>query len=200
MNTEKQTPVTSLATLQQFHNTVFGPANGQLEPVDMFLRILRYLLRVLEMVRTKETGRITYYLCTTLSWLLAISNRYNFDLELKWKLKFPNLENQNPPLSKFQELTAWNHEGETLETRASQFAEAVAKVGNSLGKFRWTHHPDFKAELLSSIVECCGALCNLASVLGVDMQTAMAGTFGDGCTKCHKIPCVGCDFNTAELK
>lgn len=74
--------------------------------------------------------------------------------------------------------------GRGLPATFMWFVEEVGELSRALA--RGTHE-----EMQGEFADCAAWLATLASIAGVDLETALEEKYGRGCPKCGQTPC-GC--------
>ncbi len=212
-----------LAGLQGINKEIYEVQNDRnFETSRMVSRLHRYVTLLLKAVRKDKLQSAGYHLAMSLSWSLALANRFHINLEWELWNRFPavcpycgtqpclcrerpddrkaierNSEFMPGNLPGFQKMLADIYPNNTLKDSVIHLAEEAGELDEAVEHFLGTHEPRLFEEIVVELVDTVANLLAVATCLNLSLASEMAKLFVNGCPKCRQIPC-GCGFTTAK--
>lgn len=216
----------SLSDFQARNREIYLEVNDRHYSAEkMFARLHRQITHILKAVRKheqehreEEYENIMYHLCMSLSWSLAMLNRYHIDLADDMWRRFPGVcpycseapcicqkrpkdrqkligktrGKQPVSLRDWQKMFAEIYPN-TVLVSAIHLAEEAGEVNEALQTHSATHQEGSFWKVVEELVDVVTNIFGVANCIKLDLATGMAGYFAEGCPRCRHFPCL-CGF------
>lgn len=218
----KVSPADSLAKVQEAIYKIYGLPDDRLYSVwDLLSNQERFTMRALKGIRKSDQKKLKANLIISISWLLAIMNRFHIDVDTQvWK-RFPYLCSycgkcpcncrrskiqkrvkitnrlDKKPLSLFQYQRMFDEiypkTQRTVEQAGIHLAEELGELSEAIHMFLGEHRETQFKEIGEEAADFFSCAVGLANSAGIDVAKEFASMFKNNCHVCHQAPCV-CNF------
>ncbi|MFA6552131.1 MAG: hypothetical protein WCT19_01365 [Candidatus Paceibacterota bacterium] len=214
----------TIADFQKFNYEVYRVPDDRLYSLsDLLAHQQRFAMRALKGIRKDDKEKLKKNLLISFSFLAAIANRLNINIEDEvWK-RFPmlcsycgkipcqckkikpakrkkvSINNALRPktLAEFQEMFSkiYPQEKRTLAEEGVHLAEEVGEVNEAVQHFMGKHVLKQFNEVKLEIADLVSCIFGVANSAKIDFAKELAKIFILNCHVCHKAPCV-CSFSS----
>jgi NTP pyrophosphatase (non-canonical NTP hydrolase) len=213
----------TLEEFQESNRSLYLVVNDQnYSNTEIFSCLHRHTTQVLKAVRKEKYDDIRYHLCMSLSWSLALANRFHVNLtDETWK-RFPGFcpyclavpcackerpkerekisgeptRKQPASLREWQQMFAEIYPNIVINS-AIHLAEEAGEVDEAIRNYLATHSKDWFNKFVEELVDVITNIFGVANCLKLDVATGMASYFANGCPGCGKTPC-SCGYVTVD--
>ena len=211
----------SLRDFQDLNKTLYLVINDRYYlATDLFACMHRNITHVIKAIRKeKYDEKLEYRLCMTLSWSLALTNRFHIDLAQELWKNFPGscpycsfapcacreraperqqvprrLRNEPPvSLAQWQQMFAGIYIN-PLEVSKTHLSEEAGEVDEVIRIHFAKRNEQWFWKLVEELVDLVTNIFGVANSLEIDLAELMASYFANGdCPKCHQSPC-SCEY------
>ena len=215
-------PSASVTSAQQAISDIYAIPDDQLYSVwDLLSNQERFTMRALKGIRKDAMGKLKLNLVISLSWLMAIMNRFHIDLEGSVWNRFPFrcsycgktpciCKKEHPKkrvrilqhhskkpnsLSKFQEMLRiiYPTEQRTLEQAGIHLAEELGELSEAIYLFLGEHKEKYFKTIEEEAADLFSCSMGVANSARIDVANEYTILFKNNCHVCHKAPCI-CNF------
>ena|SRR3989338_797957 len=212
----------SLADFQKFNYQVYGPIDDRFyTAAELATQHQRFAMRAIKGIRKGEPVRLKNNLLVSLSFLMAVANRFHIDTEEETWRRFPALcsycgsrpcvcKSQKPTkrrtlkrdsklrpkdLANLQKMfeSIYPSSTRSAEHAGIHFAEEVGEVGEAIFSFLTSHAEKQFQAMKVEIADCISCLFGIANSAGIDVAKELGTMFKNNCHVCHNLPCT-CSF------
>ncbi len=213
----------SLTDLQNLINEIYSIPDDRLYSVwDLLSNQERFTMRALKGIRKREAFRLKINLLISISWFLAIMNRFHIDIETGvWK-RFPYLcsycgkcpcvckknklkkrvlikriiAKKPGSLTGVEEMFSkiYPSEQRTLDQAGIHLAEELGELSEAIHQFLGEHKAKHFLSLIKEAADFFSCAIGVANSAKLNLAREFARLYYNNCHVCHKAPCT-CNFS-----
>ncbi|MFC1686602.1 hypothetical protein ACFLZS_01580 [Patescibacteria group bacterium] len=206
-------------TLKQSQNLIqdiYGIPDDRLYEIeDLLYYEQKFILRYIQLLRSKDNEGITENLIVAIAWFMALMNRYHFDLEkITWKRYSykcpfcmdipcscsekgdPKAKKTGRPTSRkpkslkeWQEVIKKIYPDENINEVNFKILYQTNNLSYLFRNFLHKKEKKFFQEVETQSADCLVLFIRALNVLEIDLGEEFDKFFSDGCYVCHKTPC-----------
>lgn len=219
---QKQTSQLPFGSLQATTKKIYGKVNDRYyDTWELFSNQERFMMRALKGVRKGDAEKLRFNLTIAFSWFLSLMNEFHLDLDKAVWTRFPGLcsycgkvpcacraikptsrpviepddELRPATLGGYQKMFAdiYPPSMRTLEHAGIHLAEEQGEVSEAIHQYLGSHTKKYFVWLAEESADYVSCMMGVANSADIDLETALADFYKDGCHECHQTPCT-CSF------
>ncbi len=212
----------TIADFQAFNHVVYGRIDDRYYATwDLLNQQQRFTMRALKGIRKRDTEKLKLNLLVSMSFLMAIANRFHINVEEEMWRRFPTLcsycgkhicacktikprnrkevviDNRLRPKNMlgFQKMFAkiYPPAKRTLADAGVHLAEEAGEVSEAIHNFIGQHKMRQLEDIKLEIADYLSCLFGVANSAKINVAGELARMFKNNCHVCHKAPCT-CTF------
>ncbi|MFC1651884.1 hypothetical protein ACFL24_01865 [Patescibacteria group bacterium] len=206
----------NLEQSQNLIQDIYGIPDDRLYEIeDLLYYEQKFILRYIQLLRSKDNEGITENLIVAIAWFMALMNRYHFDLEkITWKRYSykcpfcmdipcscsekgdPKAKKTGRPTSRkpkslkeWQEVIKKIYPDENINEINFKLLYQNNNLDYSFRNFLRRKENKFFQEVETQSADCLVLFIRALNALEIDLEKEFDKFFSDGCYVCHKTPC-----------
>lgn len=207
-----------LPDFQEQNGRIYSVGNDRnYDNMGILSKMHEHVIRVLKGVRKFQNDDLEYQLCMSLSWALAMANRWHFDIDRKmWKFfpgicpyclvatckcdKLPKGRPRKrhkvlpkPKIKKPITLQEWQAMfaviyPNTIKDAATHLGEETGEVSQCIRIYQATHRAQWFNKTIEELIDVVTNIFAVANCMKFNLARGMEYYFANSCPRCHKLP------------